>query len=48
MISLDKIGPAEWPRDKGKGGRKSVGRAQICVSGGIALFLQLKVYVRES
>lgn len=32
LISLDKIGPAEWPGDKGDGGgRKTAGRGEMCV-----------------
>lgn len=31
LISLDKIGPAEWSGDKGDGGRKTVGRREMCV-----------------
>lgn len=46
LISLDKIGAAEWLGDKGKGRRKTAGRAERCVSGGIGLFLQLNVYAR--
>jgi hypothetical protein len=30
LISLDKIGPAEWLGDKGKGGRKTAGRRDVC------------------
>lgn len=41
MISLDKIGPAEWPGDKGKDGRKTAGRAERCVSGGRGLQLNV-------
>lgn len=48
LISLDKIGAAEWLGDKGKGRRKTAGRAERCVSGGIGLFLQLNVYARTS
>lgn len=40
LISLDKIGPAEWSRDKGEGKRKTAGRVEKCVSEGIGLFLQ--------
>lgn len=40
LISLDKIGPTEWSRDKGEGKRKTASRVEKCVSEGIGLFLQ--------
>lgn len=30
LISLDKIGLVEWLGDKGKGGRKTAGRRDVC------------------